>query len=75
MADWGEEEILAQVMAQSQQEYLESLKQCATFGYPSPSHLPSTSAASASSELPLPGYSGGAGQNCHYNNSGAGHRS
>lgn len=83
MSDWGEEDILAQVMAQSQQEYLESLKQRATMSFSPSHHHPSTSAASSSTELPLPGYSGGgattstAGQGCHYSNknSGSGHHS
>ncbi|KAH9518967.1 OTU domain-containing protein 5 [Bulinus truncatus] len=50
LSDWGEEDILAQVIAQSQQEYLDSLKK--RVGNPSTSYTlnhPSTSASSSSS--------------------------
>ncbi|BFZ08965.1 hypothetical protein BsWGS_12004 [Bradybaena similaris] len=60
LSDWSEEDVLAQVIAQSQQEYLDSLKKKAT-GPSSSLHYPSTSASSSSAAYggaDVAGYSG-----------------
>lgn len=60
LSDWSEEDVLAQVIAQSQQEYLDSLKKKAT-GPSSSFHYPSTSASSSSAAYAgadVAGYSG-----------------
>uniref|UniRef100_A0A0B6YBP0 ubiquitinyl hydrolase 1 n=1 Tax=Arion vulgaris TaxID=1028688 RepID=A0A0B6YBP0_9EUPU len=60
LSDWSEEDVLAQVIAQSQLEYLDSLKKRATGSSSSP-HYPSTSASSSSAAYTgadVAGYSG-----------------